>query len=282
MDHTNARWPHLGAQALRQGVSRRLGSRVGAVRGEIGQGVNRQQVHPSAGVGHPIGGAPLQSRAQGLGQAQQAQVIDLHFHARHVGAGAVANAVAAMHLGVVDDDVHLATDLASQGGDRALIAQVEWQHGHLWDRSQLSQARQLLPRFGMAHPHDVRTRFDQGAHQGLTHRGFAVGDQGLAELGVAAHFAQHFVVGHVLALFLWKTYQHRLARTVQTRTHPNPAGGLGDLAVQVHHHRWPRIQRHHAQAPGQALAKKQIIAVVQGGAGQQLAPARLRAPLQAR
>ena len=177
---------------------------------------------------------------------------------------------------------HLAADLAGQGGDRALIAQVEWQHGHLRDRGQLGQARQLLPRFGMAHPHDVRTRLDQGPHQGLTHRGFAVGDQGLAELGVAAHFAQHFVVGHVLALFLWKTYQHRLARTVQTRTHPNPARGLGDLAVQVHHHRWPRIQRHHAQAPGQALAEKQIIAVVQGGAGQQLAPARLRAPLQAR
>ena len=53
-------------------------------------------------------------RPEFLRQAQQAEVIDVHLGARHFDAAARGDAVGAMHLGGVDQDVDLAADFGGR------------------------------------------------------------------------------------------------------------------------------------------------------------------------
>ena len=94
--------PHLGAQALRERVRRRLRRREGAVRRVVRERVDREQVDPRRGVRRAVGRAALQRRAELLRQAQQAEVVDVHLGLGDVGAAPRGDAEGAVHLGVVD------------------------------------------------------------------------------------------------------------------------------------------------------------------------------------
>ena len=137
---------------------------------------------------------------------------------------------------------------------------------------------------GSAWPTQIRSApaFASALHQRLADGGLAVGDQHLAELRVAAHLAQHRVVGHVRSLLVGEGDQHRLAGAVQPRADLDARGRVGHVAMQVQHQRGAGIQPHQAQPPGQALAEEQVVAVGQRGLAQQLALAALLAPLQVR
>ena len=134
----------------------------------------------------------------------------------------------------------------------------------------------------MADPDDVGAGLDQRAHHRLAHLGLAVGDQHLAEFGVARHLAEHLVVSHVGAPFVRKSNENGLSGPVEARAHAHALRRLADLAVQVHHQRRAGIEVHEAEAPRQPLAKEQVVAVVQRGGAQQLAFAALLAPVQSR
>ena len=62
---------------------------------------------------------------------------------------------------------------------------------------------------------------------------------------------------------LWESNQYRLARSVKPRPHPHPLRRRTDLVVQMDDHGWSGIELYDAQPPGQPLAEKKIIAVMQ-------------------
>ena len=132
----------------------------------------------------------------------------------------------------------------------------------------------------MADPDQVGAGLHQRLDQRLADGGFAVADQHLAEPGVAAHLAQHRVVGHVGGLRFGESDQHRLAGAVEPRADLDARGGIGHVAMQMQHQRGAGIQPYQAQAPGQALAEEEVVAVGQCGLAQQFACAALLAPLQ--
>ena len=187
------------------------------MRREIGERVDREQVDPGRRVRRAVGRAALQRRAELLRQAQQAEVVDVHLRLGDVGAAPRGDAEGAVDLGVVDDDVDLAADLPRQLGHRAAVGQVERHQRHLRQRRDVVEPRQLLPWLGMADPDDLGAGLHQRLDQRLADLGLAVGDEDLAELGVAGHLAQHLVVGHVFALLGRKSDQHRGAGAVEAR-----------------------------------------------------------------
>ena len=109
--HSHAGRAHLGAQALRQRMRRRLRCGEGAVRREIGVRIDRQQVDPCHCAGLAVGAARAHGGAELLREAQQAEVVHVHLRARGFHALPVGDAEAAVHLGIVDEDVDLARDL---------------------------------------------------------------------------------------------------------------------------------------------------------------------------
>eukprot|EP01136_Pigoraptor_vietnamica_P035479 Opistho-1_new@100762 len=264
-------------------MRRGLRGAEGAVRREVAQRVDRQQVDPRRRARGAVDRAALERGAELLRQAQQAEVVDVHLGLGHVGATARSDAEGAVHLGVVDHDVDLAADGTGQLGHLAAVGEVQRHERDLRQRRDVIEpVAHLLPGLGMADPDDVGAGLHQRAHEGLARLGLAVGHQHLAELGVAGHFAQHLVVGHVGTPFSRKSNEDGLAGAVEPGADTHARGRIADLAVQVDHERGAGIQVHQAQPPGQPLAKEQVVAVVQRGAAEQRALAALLAPAQRR
>jgi hypothetical protein len=192
----------------------------------------------------------------------------------------------AVHLGVVDHDVNLATDLAGQRLHRAAVGEIQRHQRHRRQRGdRVEPAAVLLPRLGVANPDQLNAGVGEFAHQGLADRGHAVGDKHFAQLGVADHLAQHGIVGHVVGFLLGQCDQDGLSGTVEPGGNAHARGGATCQrrrgAGQVNHQRGTRVKLHQPQPPRQPLAKKQVVAVVQGRAGEQRAVAALFAPTQA-
>jgi hypothetical protein len=255
------------------------------MRRKVRQRIDRQQVHPRAGVGAAVGTASGQRRAERLREPQCSEVVDLHLELGHVGAAPRGNAERAVHLGAVDDDVDLAADLSGQSLHRAAVGEIQ---RHQRDGRQRRQRRQpaavLLPRFGVAHPDQFGARLCEGAHQRLPERRHAIGHQHLALSRIVAHLAQDRIVSHRLPILRSGCNQHRLASAVEPRGHPHRrlraiARHL-HIAMQVHHQRRAGVELDQPETPRQALAKEQVVAVVQRGAGDQGALAALLAPVQ--
>lgn len=130
----------------------------------------------------------------------------------------------------------------------------------------------------MTDPDDVGAGCNQRPNDGLARFGLAVGNQHLAEFGVACHFAQHFIVSHMGTSFGWESDHYRLPRSVKPCIYLDPFGRFAHLVVQMHHHGRTCIQLHEAKAPRQALTEKQVVTVVQRCGAQQVAITTLLAP----
>ena len=115
---------------------------------------------------------------------------------------------------------------------------------------------------------DFCLRCGQCFDQRLSERGLAVGDEHLALLRVAGEFAQLPVVCHVGVLLVGQGGDHRLPGAVEHRSH---AHSLLDCFMKMGHHGRPAVELDQAQAPGEALAEEEIVAVMQDGLRQQLA-----------
>ena len=271
---------HLGAQALRQRVSRRLGCREGAVRREVAQRIDGQQIDPGGGTAHAISAAGAHGRAELLGQAQQPEVVDIHLGARGFNAVARRNAFAAMKLGVVDQDVDLATNRTGAVFHLARIGHIKRQHRDLGQLFQFVHARKAFPRLGVTDPDDLGTCVDQAAHDRLTGCGFAIGHQCAPKFRIAGELSKLRIVRHVCRLLYGKCHQYALPGPIEPGRYPHRCRCVRTIAVQVRHHGGAGVQPHHAEPPGQTLAKEKIIAVPQNGFRNQLAGAILIAPLQ--
>jgi hypothetical protein len=194
--------PHLRPQALRKRLRRGFGRGEGTVRREIGERVDRQQVHPGSRARDAVGAARAHRRAEVLRQAQQAEVVDVHLGARRLDAVAAGNARVAMVLSVVHQDVDLAADLRGKLAHVLGIGDVERHERDLGEFLQFIEAREPLPRLCVAHPDELGARGGQRFHQCLPDGGLAVGDEHLSELGVAGEFAQLAIFGHVHILLV--------------------------------------------------------------------------------
>jgi hypothetical protein len=165
------------------------------------------------------------------------------------------------------DDVDLAADGARKLGHLPAVGEVQRHERHLRQRRDVVQAvAHLLPGLGVADPDDVGAGLHQRTHDGLAGLGLAVGHQRLAELGVAGHFSEHLVVGHVGTPFIRKTNENGLARAVEPGADTHARGRVADFTVQVDHERRAGVQVHQAQPPRQPLAEEQVVAVMQRGA----------------
>ena len=94
-------------------------------------------------------------------------------------------------------------------------------------------------------------------------RGLAVGDQHLAELRVAGHFAQHPVVRHVCAPFVRKSDQHRLSGAVEPGADATRAGASPTSPCRCTISVGPASRCTRPEPPRQALAEEQVVAVMQ-------------------
>ena len=250
------------------------------MRREVGERKHGQKVDPGRRARLPVGAARPHGGTEGLREPEQSEVVDLHLGLRHVRAAARGDAVRAVMLGIVDQDVDLAADLGGKLLYRSLIGEVERQQRHLRQCGERIEARGTLPRLGLPDPHDVRTRIDQSTGKRLAHGGSTIGDQGLAKLRVAGHLAQLSVVGHVRHVLFRKPHQHRHPRLVEAGVHANARGRRRHVAMQMHHHRRSGIEPHHSETPRQPLAEEYVVAVGKPRLGDQLARARLPSPRQ--
>ncbi len=105
-----------------------------------------------------------------------------------------------MHLGVVDEDVDLAADFGSDFAHVLRIGDVERQQRHLWQCFELIESGELLPRLGVTNPDEIGTCRGERLCERLSDAGLAVGDEHLAELGIASELAQLSVFSHVALL----------------------------------------------------------------------------------
>ena len=109
-------------------------------------------------------------------EPQQAEIIDVHLGARGLGAAAVADAVAAMEFGVVDENIDLAADRAGQFLDRARLRQFQRDDRDIRQLRDRVEAGRLLPGFRNAGPDDIGAGLDERLDQRLAGRALAVGD----------------------------------------------------------------------------------------------------------
>ena len=151
-------------------MRRRLGCGEGAVRREIGVRIDGQQVDPRHRAGLAIRAARAHGRAELLREAQQAEVVHVHLRARGFHSLAVGDAEAAVHLGIVDEDVHLARDLRRGLAHVLRVGDVEGQQRHLREVFQFVEAGEFLPGLAVADPDDFRSRLGEGLGQGLAQR----------------------------------------------------------------------------------------------------------------
>ena len=157
----------------------------------------------------------------------------------------------------------LRAELAGGLLHRARIGDVQRHQRHLRQFPELGEPRELLPGFCVPHPHQVGAGADERAHERLADRGLAVGDQHLAELRIAGHFPQLSVVCHVGYVLIRKTNEHAHAGLIEPRAHPHARRRCAHVAVQVHDDGRAGIELHHAEPPGHALAKEDVVAVAQ-------------------
>src|SRR5712692_5254197 len=124
----------------------------------------------------------------------------------------------------------------------------------------------------------IRSCLYKRIYQRLPYGGLAVGDEHLAEFRVAGELAQLPVVCHVRSLLLGKCDQHRLPGAVEHRSYTYSCRRFFNRTMKMGDHGRAAVEPRQAQPPGQALAKEQIIAVMQDGAGEDVGFARLLLP----
>ena len=185
-------------------------------------------------------------------------------------------------VAVVDEDLDLASDPARQLVHRAPIGHVERKDG---DPRQLGEGRELgarAPRLRVPHVHLAGPGRRQRAHQRLPRRGRAVGHEGPAAPGVAGRLAQLQIVVHVGRLLSGGHGHHdRAAAPVEPHRHPHP---LADAAVlhDVGDDGRPAIEADEPEPPRQTFAEIYVVAVVEGGPGDEGAAVRRVLPRQLR
>ena len=209
------------------------------MRRKVGERVNRQQVDPRYRRRLTISPARAHAGAELLCQAQQAEVVDVHFAARGFHPCAIADAVGAMHLGVVDEDIDLAADLFGEFLHAFGIGEVKWHHRDLrqgLDGIEPGGVRSGFPRLGFTGPDQVCTGCGECFDESLAGCAFGVGDEDFAELRVASEFAQLFVVTHVGGLLVRQSCQYGLPGAVEARGDAHAAGRCADIAMQMRDH----------------------------------------------
>jgi hypothetical protein len=143
------------------------------------------------------------------------------------------------------------------------------------------ESRRLLPRLGMADPDRVGAGGGKRTNERLADRGLAVGDQHLAEFGIAGHLAQLSIVGHVRYVLIGKTHQHCHSGPVQPCADPHARRWIPDVAVQMCYDGRAAVEPDQPEPPRHALAEVEIVAVTQQRLRKQLPRAILLAPDQA-
>jgi hypothetical protein len=169
---------------------------------EVGERVDRKQVHPGHGAGEAVGAARAHRRAELLREAQQAEVVDVHLRARRLDAVAARYAEGAVVLGVVHQDVHLAADFGRELAHVLGVGDVERHQRHLGNLLQFVEPGEFLPGLGVPHPDELGAGRRERFYERLADAGLAVGDQDLAKLRIAGEFAQLAVFCHVHVLLV--------------------------------------------------------------------------------
>ena len=208
-------------------------------------------------------------------EAQQAEIIHIHLGARGFETAAVADAVAAMEIRIVDDDIDLAADRSGEVRDRPRVGEIERNDGDLRKLCERVEAGRHLPRFGDAGPDDVGLGLDEGLHQRLSGCALRICDEDFSHLRIGGHLTQHPVVGHVRRVGCGKRDQRGLTGLVEMRAYAHRCRLVRlrrwAIAVQMHEHGDVFLKTDKAEPQRHARAVIEFVGVMQQRLGNEIA-----------
>ena len=135
--HAHAAGAQLRAQVLQDRQPRRRRRGEGAELGPARQRMDRQDVDEGHRIVRPVGAARAHAGPEGLGEAREAQRVDVELPRQRFDVAAGEDRAGADVLGIVDQDVDLAPDRAGEGAHALRVADVE-----IDERDPLSQRRE--------------------------------------------------------------------------------------------------------------------------------------------
>ena len=190
-------------------------------------------------------------RAELLREAQQAEVVDVHLGARGSVPRRVAMPKARWTSALLTRMSTLPPISPASSRTDLRVGDVERHQRTCGSVARSSKPGSFFHGSAMADPDDVGAGLRRALHQRLADRGLAVGDQHLAELRVAGHFAQLPVVCHVYGLLVREARPAPPGRRGRACARHRARGAVGTSPCRCATTRRPAVELHQAEPPRQ-------------------------------